>query len=157
MSKKVLWLIVVVVVAIAIYLVWGGGSGSILTNLPGIYNASPSPTPATGTYKPKATPVAGTKSYTDYVKEYEGRRIQFGENCQMVPVRPTYKNGTSILLDNRSAQSRTIAMGGKTYSLQGYGYQVINLSSPALPKEMSVSCGSNPSVGIILLQALISQ
>lgn len=126
-------------------------------------NYSPSPVAGTATKpvgKKSTVPAfvpASTKSYSEFVKEYEGRRIQFDERCQVIPQNPTYKNGTSILLDNRSASVRTVMVGGMKYDLVAYGYRVVTLSSPSLPKELSLSCGSAGNVGVILLQAQILQ
>lgn len=133
-------------------------------NIPGYVNQNDtnySPSPTTGTAaKPVAkkgtTPVSG-KSYTELVKEYEGKRIQFDERCQMVPKDPTFKNGTYVLLDNRSSSARTIKVGEMKYDLIAYGYQVVALSSSNLPKELLLSCGSSGNVGKILLQAQILQ
>ena len=155
-----IWLVVVLVV-VGVGAWWMYSKN--LPSLPGFgdlnqSNVSPSPV-AGATAKPAAkksvTPLP--KSYSDAVKEYEGRRIQFDERCQVVPQSPTYKNGTSIMLDNRSASSRTVAVGGTKYDLVAYGYRVITLSSSSLPKELAVSCGSSGNVGKILLQAQILQ
>lgn len=100
--------------------------------------------------------VAG-KSYTELVKEYDGRRIQFDPRCQAVPNSVTYKNGTKVMLDNRSNNPVTVKVGDTSYTLIGYGYQVIHLSSLSLPKEISVSCGASGNVGKILLQAHLNQ
>ena len=89
--------------------------------------------------------------------EFEGRRIQFDERCQVTPQNPTYKNGTSIMLDNRSANARTVVVGGTKYDLTAYGFRIVTLSSSSVPKELAVSCGSSGNVGKILLQAQILQ
>lgn len=104
-----------------------------------------------------ATVLPGTTAYSDLVKQYEGKRIQFDDRCQAIPLMPTYKNGTSIMLDNRSSSPRVIKIGSVSYSLVGYGYRVVTLNSPSLPQELSVSCGSSNNVSKILLQAIISQ
>ena len=138
---------------------WFGDFAGVYTGSPASDYAKPSATvvpakkPTTTT---AANPTSG-KSYSDLVKEYSGRLIQFDQRCQSFPNNVTYKNGTSILLDNRSDLARDITIGGTKYSLAGYGYQVVTLSSSSLPKEMGVSCGSQGNVGKILLQALISQ
>jgi hypothetical protein len=128
----------------------------------GVETTSPSPVKGTVVPKPgfiiKKTPApTPAKSYSDTVKEYEGRRIQFDERCQVVPQSPTYKNGTSIMLDNRSASARSVMVGGTKYDLTAYGYKIVTLSSLSLPKELAVSCGSSGNVGKILLQAQILQ
>lgn len=64
----------------------------------------------------------------------------------------TIKSGTSIMLDNRSGDARTIKVGDQTFQFSGYGYRILTLSSPVLPKTLMLSCGSAVNVGQILLQ-----
>lgn len=96
--------------------------------------------------------VEAQEAYTDLVKQYEGKRIQFNELCQAIPNYVTYKNGTKIMLDNRSGDPRIITVGTTQYSLGGYGYRIVTLSSSSLPKTLLLSCGSAVNVGQILLQ-----
>jgi len=134
------------------------------TSLPGYETQNPassSPSPTAKTVaKPavkKITAPVAAKSYSDAVKEYEGRRIQFDDRCQVTPQNPTYKNGTVVMLDNRSASIRTVVVGGIKYDLGAYDYKIVTLSSSSLPKELVVTCGSSGNVGKILLQATILQ
>lgn len=158
--NKTWWVVVVVVIVVGAWWAYFGKAPSLSD--PGLqnqYGASPSPVVGSGV-KPvakKSTAPVSAKSYSDAVKEYEGRRIQFDERCQVVPQNPTYKNGTSIMLDNRSAGARSVMVGGTKYDLSAYGYRIITLSSSSLPKELAVSCGSSGNVGKILLQAQILQ
>ena len=159
LTGKYLWILVGLVVVAVVYFTGGKWSGQDV----GVesVSSSPSPGPVKGLVtkpvaKKSVTPTS-TKSYTEFVKEYEGRRIQFDERCQVTPQNPTYKNGTSILLDNRSASAKTVTVGGTKYDLIAYGYRVVTLSSSSLPKELAVSCGSSGNVGKILLQAQILQ
>ena len=134
-------------------------------SLPGLGNqnqSNTSPSPIAGaSAKPVAKKSTATPTpsgnYTQLVKEYEGKRIQFDERCQVTPQNPTYKNGTSIMIDNRSSSPRSVMVGGTKYDLVAYGYRVVTLSSSSLPKELAVSCGSSGNVGKILLQAQILQ
>ena len=132
----------------------------------GIEIGSPSPSSVAGTakstVKKNITPApAPSKSYTELVVEYAERRIQFSDSsygsCLATPSIPVFKNGTSILLDNRTSSAKVIAIGGNKYSLAAYGYQVVTLSGSNLPKELLISCGSSTNVGKILLQAQILQ
>ena len=154
---KYLWIVVGVVVLVVIYFMGGEWMGKNI----GDETGSLSPSPVSGAVnKPAAkqsTAPVSTKSYTELVKEYEGRRIQFDQYCQATPKDITYKNGTSIMLDNRSGDARTITLAGTKYQLSGYGYTTVTLSSQSLPKEMLLSCGSGINVGRILLQAQILQ
>lgn len=156
-NKWLLLIVVVLVVALGYWLMGKGGglpmgdsvyptsspSSSSVAKAPAKKGAAPVPTPP--------------KPYGDLVKEYEGRRIQFDQRCQVVPNSPTYKNGSSVMLDNRSSGPVTVKVGNTPYSLIGYGYQIINLSSTSLPKELTISCGSAGDVGKILLQANLNQ
>ena len=157
MMRKYLWVMVIVAVVAAVYFMGGDWGGKYT----GVDIKSPSPSSLVGgSNKPVVTrspsPVS-TKSYTELVNEYDGRRIQFDQYCQATPKSVTYKNGTSIMLDNRSGDARTITLAGTKYQLSGYGYTLVTLSSSSLPKEMLFSCGSAVNVGKILLQAQILQ
>lgn len=100
----------------------------------------------------KPTTQQKAELYTDLVKQYEGRRIQFDINCQAVPGNVTYKTGTKIMLDNRSGDARYVSVGGVSYYLEGYGYKILTLTSTTLPKTLYLNCGSGVNVGQILLQ-----
>lgn len=93
-----------------------------------------------------------TVKYTQLVKEYEGRRIQFDMTCQATPPNTTYKNNTKILFDNRSGDARVITIGGVQYNFPGYGYKVLNISGAKLPAKVSFDCGAAINVGSILIQ-----
>lgn len=145
------WLILIVVVLVAAAGYWLMEKEG---KFAGVMKYSPTPSSkAAPKSAAKATPAAPAKSYTELVKEYEGRRIQFDQYCQAVPKDITYKNGTSIMLDNRSGDARSIKVGNDTHSLAGYGYKIVNLSRTSLPSEILLSCGSAVNVGKILLQA----
>jgi hypothetical protein len=93
-------------------------------------------------------------AYSTAVKQYEGRRIQFDMYCQAIPTSLVFKNGVSLMLDNRSGDARTITIGGTPYYLAGYGWKVVTLSVSAsqLPKTLSINCGSAVNVSHILLE-----
>lgn len=126
-------------------------------SIPSSPTVSPKTVPKSGRVKVTPLPPISSKTYSDYVKEYEGRRIQFDQNCQVNPNQPTYKNGTKVMLDNRSAEVKKVAVGGIGYSLEAYGYQIITLYSKNVPQELTINCGAAVNVGKILLQAVISQ
>lgn len=150
LKNKYLWIVVVVLVVISFWLIVKNRDGAMET-------ASPSPTPTpTPAPRVQATPKSGTaqqtKVYTELVKEYNGRRIQFDVNCQAVPTETTFKNGTSVMFDNRSGDARTFKVGATTFTMIGYGYRIMTLTSGALPATLSLSCGSAVNVGKITLQ-----
>lgn len=49
-----------------------------------------------------------TLKYADALKLYGDKRIQLDKVCQAHPNNVTYKNGTSIMIDNRSPQSAKV-------------------------------------------------
>ena len=117
-------------------------------------SSTPTPTPAKlSTKKP---PISGTaqqtQAYSEVVKQYAGKHIQFDANCQAIPTQTTFKNGTAVLFDNRSGDARTIKIGDVSYSFPGYGYKILTLSSSTLPKTLNLNCGSAVNVGSILIQ-----
>lgn len=155
MKKTMLIVVAIVIVAAVAYVKMGTKPLSYVG-----YNSSSSPvpsgSPAKSVYKTKAaaTPVVSSSAvYTDLVKQYGANRIQFDEKCQTMPTSVTFKNNTSVLLDNRSPSARTVTIGTTKYQLAGYGYKAVTLSSTSLPKELSISCGASYNVGKILLQA----
>ena len=160
MKNKTLWIAVAVVVVVLVA-VWtsrlnNGGNLNLIEDDDVVLPSSPS-FPASNATKPKATssPILGAANYSQLVQEYEGRRIQFDDRCQMTPVSPTFKNGTKIMLDNRSEIGKAITINGQKYQIIGYGYQLLILSSKSLPQTMDVGCGSSVNVGKIFLQATI--
>lgn len=164
---KKTWIAIAVIIALgAVWWFKQGGSDQYgwVTALP-----TPTSTPtmmvtkSTSTGGAKTKPVAATPtpmsiglSYTQLVKQFGVNRISFDQNCQAEPEVFSVKNGTSILLDNRSNQARTINIDGKQYALVGYGYQVATVTSASLPKTVGLKCDSSINSGTIQIQANIS-
>ena len=92
------------------------------------------------------------EKYTQLVKDYADRRIQFDMACQAIPPNTTYKNNTKIMFDNRSGDARIITIGGVKYNFTGYGYKILNISGNKLPAKVSFDCGGAVNVGSILIQ-----
>ncbi len=107
---------------------------------------------STGVAPAKGGTANQTQTYTKLTAEYKDRRIQFDIRCQSIPSNVTYKNGTKVMFDNRSGDARIITIGGVQYNFPGYGYKILTLSSPNLPKNLLLSCGAAVNVGQILLQ-----
>ena len=108
----------------------------------------------------KTTPPPASKpvslSYQNALELYQdNKRIQISgaDFCQVSPNNVMYKNGTSIMLDNRSAITRTIKIGvGETYTIEGYGFRIVKLSSATLPATLLMDCGTQQNIAKILLQ-----
>ncbi len=106
------------------------------------------------------TPVATTTQtgastnnalYNQLVQQYRTARIQFGATCQATPTMASYKNGTSIMLDNHTNVAHTVSVGGTSYSLPTYGHQIITLTSATVPGTMTVNCDKSVNVATIRL------
>lgn len=97
--------------------------------------------------KPKTNSI----SYQQALVKYKDHRIQLGQDCQATPTNVTYKNGTSIMIDNRSNVARTVKVGS-TYTIAAWSFKVINLTSATLPATWLVDCGKQQNVATILIQ-----
>jgi hypothetical protein len=96
---------------------------------------------------------AVTIAYEDALIKYADRRLQFNDMCQATPNTVTYKDNSGIMLDNRSATTRSIKIGANTYAVKGYGFRIVTL--PDTYRESSkyfVDCGVSQNVATILVQ-----
>ncbi len=158
-----LWIGIIAVVVIVVGVWWFNGGSSQVSLFP---DASTSPTAVGVTKTPagykatkSATPVpvaTSALSYSQLVAQYGNNRIQFNASCQANPSSIVFKNGASILLDNRSNQTQVISLNGASYTLVPYGYRVVTLSSSTLPKAVGVTCNGQVNTSMINLQANIS-
>ncbi len=99
-----------------------------------------------------SAPTISVLSYSEALLKYRDFRIQFNETCQAVPNQMTFKNNTTIMLDNRSGSMRAIKVGTKSYSIKPYGFAIATVSSKELPLSFYVDCGTSQNVATILLQ-----
>ncbi|PJE51142.1 MAG: hypothetical protein COV29_02615 [Candidatus Yanofskybacteria bacterium CG10_big_fil_rev_8_21_14_0_10_36_16] len=81
-----------------------------------------------------------TARYSQLVKEYETRRVQFDANCRVNSPNSTFKNNTAVMFDNRSADTKIITVGGVDYNFPAYGYKIINIAGIDLPANVSIDC-----------------
>lgn len=100
---------------------------------------------------PPATTPAQALAYADALKKYVDRRIQITSTCQVVPNNVTYKNGTTIMIDNRSNKAKSIKIGS-VYTVGAYDFRIITLSSAQLPATFYVDCDKQQNSGTIILQ-----
>ncbi len=106
--------------------------------------------PTTNKRSTVKTPAASI-SYQQALVKYKDHRIQLGQDCQATPTNVTYKNGTSIMIDNRSSVARTVKVGS-SYTINAWSFKVINLTSSTLPATWLVDCGAQQNVATILIQ-----
>ncbi len=98
-----------------------------------------------------ATAPAKLLSYKEALVLYKDRRIQLDTVCQAHPNAATFKNGSSIMVDNRSAVTRTVKLGS-TFTIKGYGFKIVKLSSSTVPATWLIDCDSSQNVATILIQ-----
>ncbi len=161
--NKTWWIVLIVIVVGA----WWMYSNK--TNLPGYgdlnpVNYSPSPTPGKSLKaSPKTSePESVSADYNTLLKQYVGRYIQFDSLCHGIPGQMVVKKGQSILLDNRSADTKTIKLDSQSYMLPGYNYRIVLIgTTKPLPYSLGIDCksvnGSTENTAVINVQALIYQ
>lgn len=102
--------------------------------------------------KTTGTSPAVSLSYQQALEKYKDKRIQFDNSCATTPKTVTYKDNTGIMLDNRSAQTRTIKIGS-TYTVKGYGFKIVTLPDTyKQSKTILVDCDGQQNVATILVQ-----
>ncbi|MFA5932208.1 MAG: hypothetical protein WC793_02415 [Candidatus Paceibacterota bacterium] len=94
---------------------------------------------------------AASISYANALIKYKNARLQLDPTCQASPDKMTFKNGASLMVDNRSSAQRTVKVGS-VFSIKAYGFKIIKLSSATLPATWYVDCGKSQNVSTILIQ-----
>lgn len=104
-----------------------------------------------GSIKAKAPTPVVPLTYAEALVTYKDFRIQLDTECRAFPNNVTYKNGTTIMIDNRAPVARNIKVG-TTMSVKAWGFKLIKLSSSTLPATWLVDCGTQQNVATILIQ-----
>ena len=87
------------------------------------------------------------------LKIYANKRIQFNESCVPTPSYVTFKEGTKIMLQNGSSQTKNIYLDGQAYNIKAYSFVIVTLTtSYKLPHAIMVDCGTGKNNGTIFLQ-----
>jgi len=154
MENKNLWIGLGVVVVLGLLIWWYGAS-----NNSKIEDEAMTPSETTDVDSTEDTSTgsvntgapAASLSYQQALVAYKDKRLQITNTCQVSPNNVTYKNGTSIMLDNRSAVTRTIKLGS-TYSIKAYGFKIVKLNSATVPATWLMDCDSSQNVATILIQ-----
>jgi hypothetical protein len=140
-------IILIIVLALAIFGVWTmKNNPAPVLNFDGTTNDS---TNKTGTVAVDTS--AREITYGEALAIYKNSRIQFDTLCQASPNNFVYKNGTNIMIDNRSPVSRSIKVGS-VYNVEAYGFKIIQLSSIVLPTKWLVDCDNSQNVATITIQ-----
>lgn len=92
-------------------------------------------------------------SYSNAVRIYNGRRIQFDSNCIATPSYVVFKKGTTIMLDNRYGKARPVYLDGVKYNIGAYGFKIVTLTTTAkLPHMIKIDCGTGKNNAQIFLE-----
>lgn len=108
-------------------------------------------TGTSGTKTKSTTPVIAPLSYTEALQKYKTNRLELNQDCRANPINSTYKNNTSIMVDNRSNKTRTVKVGS-VFSIEPYGFKIVKLSSGNLPDTWYVDCDGSQNVSTVLIQ-----
>ena len=90
-------------------------------------------------------------SYQEALTTYSDSRIQFSEACDAVPMQSIFKNGTTIMIDNRGA-AKTFSIGEKSFWVPAYDYALITLSYDVLPQNTAIDCGGKENAAGLLIE-----
>ncbi|OGI84553.1 hypothetical protein A3F49_03085 [Candidatus Nomurabacteria bacterium RIFCSPHIGHO2_12_FULL_42_19] len=105
----------------------------------------------TNTGSVNANTPAAVSSYAEALSRYRNARIQLNENCRASPSSISYKNNSSIMIDNRAGVARRIRVGS-IFDIPAYGFKIVQLSSAELPATWYVDCDTYQNVATILIQ-----
>jgi cytoskeletal protein RodZ len=153
-KKSTMWLIVLAVVIVVILLIWSMNKGSAPTPVSTTTTDNTTTEPASTQDVSTVTGITGAASisYTDALVKYADRRIQLDKMCQASPMSVTYKDNTGIMIDNRSAMTRTVKVG-TTFTIKPYGFRIVVLPDVILKsKTLLVDCDKSQNVATILVQ-----
>lgn len=159
-NKKILISVLVAIVVVALVGAWyynknreQKNAGEISGTTPIATETSSSSLPADGGRAGLVSDVTATSlSYGQAVTIFANERIQFDQNCRMLPTRIVVKNGTTLMFDNRSRDARTFKLDGTRYTLAGYGFKLFQLNASKLPHIVNVDCGTGQNNGTIELE-----
>jgi len=156
-NKRTILIVSVVIILIAvlsfIFIMKGSDLATIevVENQEGL-NENATSTPGT---TPTGTVVKPALTYQQALNLYQDVRLQIND-CVMLPSSVTYKNGTTVMIDNRGAQSAVVNFDKKIVNLSAYQFKIITLKSNTTPHEVKVDCKTDSTnhfnIGQILLQ-----
>ena len=155
-NNKNLWIGVVVVLVIALGLIlWSmNKSSDPLAGENGenvAQEQSPEPVEDTSEGSVNVGVSASSISYANALLKYKDARIQLDKICQATPNNVTFKNNTSIMIDNRAPVARTVKVGS-TFSIKAWGFKIVKLQSATLPVTWLMDCDKSQNVATILIQ-----
>lgn len=165
-SKRVLLVVIVVAVIIALGVVFRKGFSNSSTQKSDSAASQPAgetaKAPAPLVPAPAADRLAETKpseqkpapklSYAEALQKYADTRIQLTEACQAVPNQVVYKNGVSVMLDNRASSARKVLFNARAYTIPAYDFVVLPLVSQSVPSVTYLDCAEKQNVATIRIE-----
>src|SRR5258708_35781522 len=153
-NNKNLWVsVVIVVILIAGIVYWSINRSSTSEQNPSTaqtQEVTPTEDTSAGSIHGNASPAA-LLSYQQALVKYKDARIQLDRACQATPNNVTYKNGTSVMLDNRAPVARIVKVGSNI-SIKGWGFKIVNIYRSSLPGTWLVDCYTSQNLYSILIQ-----
>lgn len=122
-------------------------------------STSTSTAPVVSKPKPKSKNVSREQtglSYDAAVDQYRDRRFQF-DGCLATPNYQTYKNGSKVMLDNRSPDTVEIRLDGVLHRLYGYEFKFVTLTAKTFPHMVKVDCTTNDTPAYNVARILLQQ
>ncbi len=155
-NKNRVWIIgaIVIVIIGVVVLITNNNKKEVLENTDPVSSVPEDEVVAESTQEadPLTPAPALSLSYAEALAKYKDRRIQLDTVCQAHPNTVTYKDNTGIMIDNRSAQTRTVK-AGTTFTIKPYGFKIIVLPDIYLKaKTILVDCDKSQNVATILVQ-----
>lgn len=142
-SKKSLWISgVIIIVAIALLIVGPRLMKTSTTEAPTDTDKEIVDTTTSDT-APKPL------SRADALIKYAGKTVTVTGDCKISPETQTVANGTTVLIDNNTGVSHTVAIGSKSYTVSGQHY---TLSWQNSIGTVPISCDGKASTANIIVQ-----
>lgn len=156
-NKTWVWVLVAILLIVGILMVTGAKKNGDMTGV-NLENSGQTTdmddtnmgedTNADGVNESDAASAERALTYSQALKQYQGKTVQFDATCQANPDRQVFKTGTSIMLDNRSNVSRSVKLGS-TYTLGAYGFRIVKLNTLG---TFNVDCGTSQNVATITVE-----
>lgn len=156
MSRKYWLLLIAVIIAGGLIYYYGQNKyGNSIYNPVAAPSASATAKPPTGYYRPAKS--AAPSAYSEVVRQFGNNRIQFDALCHGLPDQLVLKKGTKMMLDNRSADTKTISWEGYSTVIGGYNYTIATLTTnKPIPQSIGMDCrsknGSTVNTVVITLE-----
>ncbi len=100
--------------------------------------------------KPKVLPPVLT--YEQAMGKYGSNRIQLDPQCNAISSQMTVKNGTELMLDNRSSEERVVVFNLKNYKIPAYGFVVVKAQASSVPTVTFIDCDQQQNVATVSIQ-----